>query len=678
MKFSAMSPKNRKVLHIDMPNKGMNLTKPSLHIDEGEISLSKNMIFENGVLQTRKGITASFQSILPYNFSGEIINKDIKLTDTEYIIDKEIYRVAYRSTVCNGKCVAGVYLLGKDETLKSRSYIIYGDGDGDICIPESLVFYCGKAQKGGGLFAFLQIKEETLGTVQYALYEISSDLSEWNMIKDYYVPTVFINGRGNSYEEAKKTYNVSNLTPKTLELPNMLNSRFRAYYSSDGLSCGFRLPYTNLANAKVECIIHTTPAAYGKWTISATGTTNTITFNEKQVTMNLNRSKGLVYFTCEGEDFPIKIMHNYKENNIRFEASHKEASEFKNIASCTCSQKNKEKIYFSGGREKCRIYYCDYENPIYFPSVSDNLIGSSDNKVNSLCNMKDDLIAFKNNEIYRIELSDSKALNSIALLADNGKIFEEAVSFKMHLLTSNLGADSDKKVARLGNNPVFFGSDYKVYIIRNTNKIECISEKVGPLLPSSLEETESELVVGADKNYAYISFGENCLVIDCKEEAKAYLWEVPKKLAVRGIFSKENKTAFLMECMGGGIFFYAFLKGEKDMYPYDEYMLLTYTVESYLKLKSYYLSEKVSNKFIHSVNLTLSVNENSKIILGDQNNSEEFFIRKGEFSSGGPNNIKLSTNLRGVDSVDIILESEGPLAFYSSDIYYTEAADFIM
>ncbi len=674
MKFSAIKLKNRKVLHIDVPNKGMNLTKPSLHIDDGEISLCKNMIFENGVLQSRKGIMANFQSILPHILDGEITNKDIKLTDTEYTIGTDIYKVAYRTTIYDGVCVVSVYLLGKDQVPKSVSFLYYDNGEDETYIPQSLVFYCGKAQIGGGLFAFCKFEEEKLGTVKYALYEISADLEMWCMIEDYYIPTVFINGRGNSYEEAKKTYNVSDLTPKTLELPNMLNSRFRAYYSSDGISSGFRLPYTNLASAQVECIIHTTPAAYGKWIISATGTSNTITFNEKKVTMNLNRSKGLVYFTCDGEAFPIKIMHNYKENNIRFEASHKEASEFKNIASCTCSQKNREKIYFSGGVEKCRIYYCDYENPLYFPCVSDNIIGSSDNTVNSLCNMKDDLIAFKNNEIYRIELSDNKPLNTIALLSDNGKIFYETVNFKMHLLTSNLGAHSDKKVSLFGDNPVFFGNDNKVYIIRNANNIECISEKVGTLLDNTIKE--KVVLTGADKNYAYISFGKNCIVIDCDKPPKAYLWELPENLTVHGIFSVGNKTALLLENNESEALFYAFLSGERDIYPKGDSGMEYKKIKSYLKLKSYYLSENVSNKFIHSVNLTLSVSENSKIILGNQDNSEEFYIRKGEFSSGGPNNIKLSTNLRGVDSVDIILESDGPLGFYSSDIYYTEAADF--
>lgn len=672
MKFSAMRLKNRKVLHIDVPENGMNLTKPSLHIDDGEISYSENMIFENGALQSRKGIAANSRSVLPHILAGQPTNKEVKLTDTEYILDGEIYRIAYRTTVYEGTCMVGVYLLGKDRTPRNISFLCYIGEEDDTYIPESFVFYCGKAQTGGGLFAFVKFREETAGTVKYTLYEISSNLGSWILVEDYYVPTVYINGRGNSYAEAKKIYNVSELTPKTLELPNMLNSRFKAYYSSDGLSHGFRLPFTNLAAKTVECTIHTTPSAYGKWIISAGGTTDTITFNDKQVTMNVNRSKGLIYFTCEGENFPIKIMPNYKENNICFEASHKEASEFKNIASCTCSQKNREKVYFSGGREKSFIYYCNYENPIYFPSISDNIIGSSDNKVVSLCNMNDDLIAFKNNEIYRIGLSDTKPLNSIALLADNGKIFEETVEFKMHLMCSNLGVSSDKMVSRVGDKPVFFGNDYKVYIIRNPNNVECISEKINSLLPNTEKEQNKRLIIGADKTKVYIFAEDKCIVIDCNEKPKAYLWFFPEKLIIHGIFSQEIYTSLLIEHGDSETLFFANLSGETDTYPVDDEAIISTKIKSYLKLKSYYLSKKVSNKFVHTVNLTLSLKENSKIILGEQNNTEEFFIRKGEFSSGGANDIKLSTNLNGLDSVDIILESNGPLGFYSADIYYTE------
>ena len=66
MKFSPFNLKERKVLNIPVPKKGINLTKSTLSLDDGEIGFSKNVLFENQSLKTRKGIVGSTDNIFYY------------------------------------------------------------------------------------------------------------------------------------------------------------------------------------------------------------------------------------------------------------------------------------------------------------------------------------------------------------------------------------------------------------------------------------------------------------------------------------------------------------------------------------------------------------------------------------------------------------------------------------
>ena len=680
MKFSHFKPKNRQVLHIPTPNMGMNLTKPTLHLADGEIGYSENVILKDGILTTRKGLFAESDSVLEDSVRYNFAVRDMEITNTEFVYEGSTMRVAVLKYLNSSREVYtfSVYLLGNEPKSKYIGCFVYEDDlKGKFMAPDSYTFFSGKAQSGVGLFLFLKLKNFYSEKTEYHIYELSDDYLTWNEVADFYTPTVYINGRGNSYEEAKKLYNVSDLSPKSLEMPNLLYNRFYAYYSSDGVSSTFRLPYTKLENSTIECIIHTTPSAYGKWVISPGKTTHTITFNEKSVTMTVNRSKGWVSFTVDDVDFPIKIMKYYTENNIRIGAVVNADSDFENIVSCDCSERIGDKIYFSGGNDKNKLYYCDWDNPLYFPSVSNNEIGACDKKVESIIAFGEDLIAFKKDELYKVKINKGKAINKIALLADNGGIFNEVCEFSVVSISENIGCERIRTIDRLEGKPIWLGNDNTVYIMTKSGELIPLSNKITPLVEGRLYESQKNCV-GAFTNEGYIFAVDNmAFVIQYNKEAKCFLWKLPENLSVCGIISLNETTTFLLENESANDYFTAILKGNSDVVYTSREELKKLKIPTSLRLKSQYLSPSVSQKFLHTANFQISLKENSKIILGDTNQTEEFIIRKGEFSSGGSDLIKLLVNLRGIDSVDIKLESEGAINFVYADIFFSESSDGI-
>ena len=120
--------------------------------------------------------------------------------------------------------------------------------------------------------------------------------------------------------------------PKFLEAQNILTGRFKSYFTSDGQSNAFRLPYSGLANETVMCRIYINLTKYTDWTILSNSTSDTQTFYNSAITMNVDRSKGMIYFTTsDGADYPIPIMSMYHENNICVRAGKQYGEELKEI-----------------------------------------------------------------------------------------------------------------------------------------------------------------------------------------------------------------------------------------------------------------------------------------------------------------------------------------------------------
>lgn len=672
MKYVNLKQKKREILHISAPKKGMNLVKPTVHLDDGEIGFSKNVIFDGGMLKTRAGIKAENvldTSIVPGKADFEYFSTDAKL-----FYDGEVKRiVAAGAFYADSHYYLMVYLVGSKGDITSLGYMQFSrTSDDTFYIPRNVIFYQGERQAGGGLFALVTTfnceNEQRIG---YSVFEIDDDWVMWERAYSYYTPVVYINGRGNSYEEARADNQVSSLKPTTLEAPNMLYNRFYAYYTSDGYSSSFRLPYTQIENNAVTCRINKSVNEYTEWWISPDKTSATQDFLGQAVTFHIDRNTGVFHFTFAGGDYPIPITMSYRENNIRIAAAKEFGDSYNAAVSCTSCSNIGSKIIFAGGKENNRLYYTTYDNPLYFPMPQDNEIGSPDKKVTAFYGYNDGIYAFKDNEIYSVKITGGDAINSTALLADNGKTFYEKVDFKIECINDKIGNVRKNTVSYINGKLIWQEKNGNVYLLISDGKTKCLTDEIKPILEKIKFDSNSVAASFGEKYYLYCK--NSALVFDMgkgTENVSRYYWEFPSEFINCGMMNINGNLVLLCSNTDNSVGYTATFCGMQDSIYKNETVCVTEKIPSFVKFKGYFLGDNSEKKSIYTVFLRLSLQGKTKIKIGQDSHFEEYTLRKKGFSFNGQDVIKLLPSLNGVDQVEIILDSEDAIAFSSAEIYF--------
>lgn len=679
MKFVSLNRKNREVLHIAAPSKGMDLSKPTVHLTEGMTGICKNMIFDGGVLKTRKGLSADLNNILDMDVMDSAYNYEFFTTKTEVFHNGENKRIAAAKVEYDySHYFILVYLIGEKGDHEYIGYMHFMRvDDSTFYVPKNVVFYSGIPQAGGGIFAFVTSENVESGLeTEYAVYEINENWNEWERAYNYYTPTVYINGRGDSYEQARADNQVSGFTPKVLEAQNMLYNRFYAYFTSDGYSSSFRLPFTELSNTSVICRVHTSPTEYTEWVVYPNKTEATQSFKGGSVAFNIDRKTGMFYFTSNGTNYSMPVMENYRENNIRIAAQMDYDTSYASVVSCTVSATLGSSILFSGGIEKNRIYYTSFENPLYFPKLEENEIGSADECVETFYRYGDTVYAFKDNKIYSLKLESAKAINKAALLADNGKTFYEKLNFKITCISDKIGSVRSDTVSVINGKLIWQGKDSKVYICESGGNTYCISDEVEPILKECSSEIRSVASV-FDSKYM-LCFANKALVFDFTDKntniskISRYYWVFPIEEVFSGCMNIGGNPIFLCRKPNESLCYTATLCGTEDIIILNSSQKEKRKIPCFVKFKSYYLDDGSYKKNIHTLFLQLSLSGKTKIKIGEGVNSEEFSLRRKGFSTGGYDSVKLLPDLFGVDLVEISIDSEDCFAFSSAEIYYTK------
>ena len=255
MKYNSLIKSHTKSLRVKSLDGGINKQEPPLYIKDNQLSDCKNVWFKDGNLQTRKGLTCETDKAILTSIGGYYGENQYKIHKTSICIEGETVRIA-TAEACSDDYLylCNVFLISERGDYKSIGKLSFFRTTSDIFYtPVNIIFYGGKPQSGGGIFAMVTLQngydEEDR---YYNLYEINEDFTEWNKIYDFYIPTLYINGRGNKYSLAKANNTACLLSPKILESPNMLNGRFHSYFTSDGYSNSFRLPFSNLSSENID------------------------------------------------------------------------------------------------------------------------------------------------------------------------------------------------------------------------------------------------------------------------------------------------------------------------------------------------------------------------------------------------------------------------------------------
>ncbi len=675
MKYDYLKKSTVKSLRVERLDGGLNNSYDLKAIEDNQLSECKNVWFQKGALQTRMGLSCNPKKAIETEILGYSGENQYKIQNSGFYLNGEYKRIATAESftddylyLCNVFLVGekGNYEpIGKMSFFRTASEVFY--------VPINYLFYTGKPQTGGGIFAMVTVQNDYANHEKYyRFYEISADFTEWNRIYSFYIPTLYINGRGNRYEEARSNNKIANMSPKILESQNMLDGRFHAYFTSDGYSNSFRLPFTNLASDSITCRIYYTLVDYVEWQIKSDSMIDTKDFYGEKVKMEVDREKGTVYFSTENGKFAIPLMDMYNENNIKITATKEIENGMSKIIHSTCVLNHKSRIIVSGGENGNEIYATSYENPLYFPQSSVITVGSSDSLVTSLSAQDNKIIALKQNAVYALSLKEGNLINKISLLADNDKLFCEADSFSCYEISKQLGCENPDCTVVLNNNTIFMASDGQIYSLTSVNgdKITCISKCLG----ENFENFKyADFAFGG--NNKYIIFKQNrAFIADMKSAEKPcwYYWDFSNDFKISGGFFYENTLYFLCAGKNSVLSYVASLDGDKDTFlDYDDYgnivkndkgfksEIITkhFTLSRFKKYESVYLS--VASKGV------ISIFVNDKLIA-----DVDLRLRDKEFQNLDYKSVKLMPYISCGSPLYVKLTSNNGIAVGNIEINY--------
>lgn len=675
MKFGSLRPAERKSAVIRNFSGGIDLSDLPEHIAENALSDCKNIIYGGGVLSSRPGLSASADSAIRSEIPDIFDTLEYRLIGDEFYINGKYMRIAVAEKCysdANHYCF--IYLVDAEGVATSAGHLNFDRISNNVFYrPVKLLFYTGKPQQGGGIYVLVSIVNQyDFSSRDYQIFEISADFKSWSRVTDFYVPVVYINGRGTRYEEARATKYASTEKPRHLESRNMLTSRFKAYFTSDGCSSCFRLPLTGLAAENVTCRVYISPDQYTDWSIGPTATTASATFYTATVTLNVDRAKGMLYFTDKDGDYPIPIMSRYSQNNICITAGKQDDEGFRNAASSTCCAAIGSALLFSGGVDRGMLYAADRDRPLYFPEGSAVRIGGGNKGVEALISCRDKLIAMKTDEVYAVGFQKGEAVSNAALFADDASVFYEKDTFEVKTVSTKIGCERAETCAVCGDTPVWLGTDKRLYALNLSSlKINLLSERIDPYLEQLGEATSAVWFNG----YYLLFFGEKAVIMKYESEKKTafFFWEFGD-ITVLGGAADSGKLRLFCTGSDGGTLYTACLSGNLDTDICCQSGAAVPTEKSFsatLTTAGFDLGTLTEKKVIDSIHISaasggrLAISLNGRYFDTIALNAEE-----SDHGCGVLQSIRIMPHLLPVKSVAVTLSSEDGFQFGEMIVYY--------
>lgn len=679
MKYGSFKTATPKTLSIPVPNGGIDISCPSDSISDRCISYAENIWYKDGRLKTRPALSCDEYSVISPAVSGSAGRYSYTLTESVISLNGKQYRVATADSYYDlSTRIVSVYLVGERNDIISLGFLRFGRvDDTTFYVPENITFFSGKPQNGGGIFAFVKlVNEGNYNMTDHRIYEINSSMDSWELSASFYIPTVYINGRGNAYAAAKAVNSAFLAAPTELEAPNLLNGSFYAYYSSDGYSHSFRLPYTNLSNSTVICRINESLEAYTEWIIYEGESSATNSFLGNEVTAHVDREKGTVYFTVKAGAYAVPKMDVYSENNIRILAIKDDYLSFEQVVSAKQAIALGDRTVFSSGN---RLYYCKYENPLYFPFNTTGTVGAENAPITAIKTVENKIAVFKEAEIYTVSLKKGRSLNVTALLTDNSSVFSKTDEFEVKQLSNSIGCVLPSSVQCDKGCIVLLGTDNRVYSLTPSGNVKCISQKYDDALfldSSAIRDGCTSVITG--KHYI-LSYSNKSIIIEYNEAGlngnnehiAFYLWSFPEHVQICGSLFRNGVITLLCHNTNENLLFAAGLAGNKDKIICRD-SVEEHNIDVILRTKEYTLSSKRKKVKLNFIKLAVCALGRLHISLDNGKSYSEHCMQSSELAAVKEHNLSLLAGLPSTEKVGIEIKTSKDFSLGNINIYYTE------
>ncbi len=656
---------------------------------DGMLSESKNMWFKNDALAVRKGLNTTEQSVFYDSSGGEDIYKMLQFSDTFAVLDGVSCRIGYfvtgDITSYNDSHIVLLTPQGEIQEIgvirKSRiSYDNYP-------IVDHINFFVGKGKRGCGIYAMLNCYSQPYNEPSYEIYECSADKSSWILLQDsdFYVPIIYINGRGNEYDFAEEHYTE---TPYELESQNMLTGAFRAYFSSDNYSYRFDLPVSNIDTDKsVICRVYQNNNEYVQWTIPAGSTQTNAVYNGVNITMKCNHLTGRITFYTGDSTWPVWTTGQIGSNNIVFTANKTESGSQEGVLSCRRSAVHNSRIFLCDNQANpATVYSARMTNPLYFPKNASVTLGDPASPVRALGVQNDKLVAFKENEIHRIISNNGRFYNTNAYLPERSTeivVDDEVYSMGVH---TQIGCDCPNTLKLCGSRLVWLNSSGKVYVLATTtygkeNNVYEVSSAITELIKSHNKYDFRGAIAAEYDGYYFLflgdgyetptvllmdyrvkSFGQSGSYLGSKSVDRNlawYLWDFPRNVIISSVANTFSGFVFALRTIGNRTLYTATLGGEFDRLLKDG-QIVEYPIDASFATTLYDCGIPYNKKCLHGLFVTAAASnpveisiENERRTLGVYKCYLQDFIRT----------VRVGCRLRGINRFLIRVKAQGYAEF---------------
>ena len=529
MQYPLMNASRSYRVSVPELNGGINRAVSETRIEDNQLADCKNVWWKNTTLCTRPGLRNTLVTGSGSQQTRTIMGDDIQVK----IIDGNNF------TIKNAKVV--LTRTEVDETSKTES------------ISLSLKFYDGTSVNVDHLSPPTISSSDTC-------FLVTDGMGEFNDEYGYEYPgqLLFISD-GRIYRPPTGSYNFSepwmeisenayaplvmvNGTPHTDQLAaapngtffegyNILTSKFRAWYSSDGTGNYYGLPDTNLDprySVYVE-YTHLDGKEY-RWTCppNQNYSSVSVTIDGSSVGLHVDREAGVFFFTTTNG---IYTLPHVSRNNIHVEAHHDESKAHpKTIFKMTVSKwfggdrsgtAGGTRLFLAGNPDYPNlVHWSDLNNPLYFPENNYAYIGESAYPIAGFGKQDDMLVIFKENEIYYATYVAGNTITAEDVI--EGRVVDVtayAATFPITQLSTEFGCDCPDTIQLCNNRLIWANSTGNVYTLAsasvyNQRNVRCLSDRVFPLLSIKSKEELKSAKSGKYCGYYLLLTGNDIFLFD--------------------------------------------------------------------------------------------------------------------------------------------------------------------
>ena len=682
MKYGSMKKGNLKTLRVPVFDDGVTFTELKNSIKDTALNDCSNIWLKDGRIKTRPGFSANGNYIFNSQEKAYETDYNYQFMGSKVKLNDQTYEVAI-SGVCidDATFIYDIYFVGENGEIIPRGQINISRISSNVFYNiKNIIVYQGKRNSGSGIYMFIAHQNiYDASDVYYSLRELDSNLENWQRLDDFYVPTVCINGRGNKYAIAKSENMLSFPNPVKLESLNILTGKFNAYYTSDGFSNSFRLPFTDLSEKSIKCRVYYTLVDYVEWVIKESIISDKKQFFGKEVTITVDREKGTFYFTADGQDYAIPLMDMYNENNIKITAVKEIKNQNEKLCNLKCMAVSEGRTFLSFGENSNEIISIYNENPLYFPMESTIKVGDASKEIIAIAVNGEKLLTFFKNETHLVTLKKGEAINSTALLMDTDKTFYTNDSFSSTCISNEIGCKNPKTLCLYKDAVIWFSNTNEIFAIKsfNTKKIYKISQNVDLLISKFKEHEILQSFAVCGLGYYILKIGTKAIVLKLEEDKnqKWFVWDLPQKISFCDACNINGKPLFICKGSDRKIYYITTISSDTDtdiFYSGEEKVISNMPIGCSLTTKEFNFQSLQNKKSIEAIYFTIAAKKRVEIAVNGKTFANiDFGFSDEDYNKGVYKSVKLLHNFYGVENICVTISSNGNLSVGEMEISYT-------